>query len=289
MRLWNKNQEKLFFINSSKVAFPSQLFHKADDGRYLAYLPKGYKGRKSTLQSRNLLIDEFTENWVFELFKRLIVSDDLFLVRQARIPSLGITSLSPADLVISTSNKKILKASDVKIIFEVEMSIVWNWQYFKDSHKIVEIGDFMTHQGRPSFTCSDSILKAIGKCIGIRVSSYESSKIPIIVIGNAPLFNGFCKKIDHLKRVGMIQGFWSLNPFPLNHGNTRKTTPYEGYIRFNNTLELKKHLNNLFLKDLNFFSGMENSETLGKYIEIANSGNSHEDKGLKFLNLIRHH
>ncbi len=287
MILWNKNHEKLFFINSMKVAFPSQLFYKTDDCRYLAYWPKGYRGRKSTLQSRNSLIGEFTENWVFELFKKLIAKNNLFLVRQARIPSLGITSRSPADLVISTSNKKVLKASEVKVIFEVKMSIVWNWQYFEDSNNVVEIGDFRTHQGRPSFTRSDSILKAIGKCISIRVSSFESSKIPIIVIGNAPLSNGFCKKADHLKKVGIIQGFWSLNPFPLNHGNTRKTSPYGGYIRFNNTLELKEHLSNLFSQDLNFFSGMENPETLGEYIEIANSENSHEDKGLRFLDLIR--
>lgn len=61
MRLWNKNQEKLFFINSRKIVFPSQLFYKTDDGRYLAYWPKDYRGRKSTLQSRNLLIGKFSE------------------------------------------------------------------------------------------------------------------------------------------------------------------------------------------------------------------------------------
>ncbi|WP_295030598.1 hypothetical protein [uncultured Methanobrevibacter sp.] len=287
MRLWNKNQEKLFFINSVKVAFPSQLFYKATGGRYLAYWPKGYRGKKSTLQSRNSLIGEFTENWVCELFKKLIENENLFLIRQARIPALGITSRSPADLVISTSNKQILKPSEVKAIFEIKMSIVWNWQYFEESGNVVEIGDYRNHQGKPSFTRSDSILKAIGKCIGIRVSNFESSKIPIIVIGNAPLSNGFCKKADYLKRVGVIQGFWSLNPFPLNHGNTRKTTPHGGYIRFNNTSELKQSINNLFSQDLNFFSGMENPKTLGRYIELANDENNYESKGLKFLKLIR--
>ena len=287
MRLWNKNQEKLFFINSVKVAFPSQLFYKATDGRYLASWPKGYRGKKSTLQSRNSLIGEFTENWVCELFKKLIENENLFLIRQARIPALGITSRSPADLVISTSNKQILKPSEVKAIFEIKMSIVWNWQYFEESGNVVEIGDYRNHQGKPSFTRSDSILKAIGKCIGIRVSNFESSKIPIIVIGNAPLSNGFCKKADYLKRVGVIQGFWSLNPFPLNHGNTRKTTPHGGYIRFNNTSELKQSINNLFSQDLNFFSGMENPKTLGRYIELANDENNYESKGLKFLKLIR--
>ena len=99
--------------------------------------------------------------------------------------------------------------------------------------------------------------------------------------------NGFCKKADYLKSSGIIQGFWSLNPFPLNHGNTRKTTPKRGFIRFDNTSELKTHINKLFTQDLNFFSGMENLKDLGKYIESANEENTYEEKGLKFLNLIK--
>lgn len=287
MRLWNKNQEKLFFMDSKRVAFTNQLFYKTDDGRYLAYWPKGYRGSKSTLQSRNSLIGNFTEEWVCDLFNELVDDKNLHVIRQARIPSLGITSRSPADVVIATEDKKVLKASEVKVIFEVKMSLVWNWQYDVDSGEISEVGDFRTHQGKPSFTRSDSILKAIGKCIDIRVSNLKSSKIPIIVLGNAPLSNGFSKKADHLKSAGIIQGFWSLNPFPLNHGNTRKSTPKEGFIRFDNTEELKVHLNQLFDKDLNFFSGMENTESLGKYIEMANMEETYENKGLKFLNLIK--
>ena len=287
MILWNKNQEKLFFKNSEKVAFANQLFYRTNDGRYVAYWPKGYRGQKSTLQSRNSLIGNFTEEWVCNLFKSLIDDENLHVIRQARIPSLGITSRSPADIVIAMEDKKVLKASEVKVIFEVKMSIVWNWQYDAGSGEIKEIGDFRTHQGKPSFTRSDSILKAIGKCIDIRVSNMESSKIPIIVIGNAPLSKGFSKKADHLKSAGIIQGFWSLNPFPLNHGNTRKTTPKGGFIRFDNTDELRLHLNRLFKKDLNFFSGMENAESLGKYIEMANMEDTYENKGLKFLNLIK--
>lgn len=287
MRLWNKNQEKLFFIKSKEVAFPSQLFYKTNDGRHVAYWHKGYRGRKSTLQSRNSLIGNFTEDWVENLFKQLIDDENLYIIKQARIPSLGITSRSPADIVIATVNKKILKASEVKVIFEVRMSIVWNWQYDETTGEVKEIGDFKSHQGNPSFTRSDSILKAIGKCIDIRVSNVESSKIPIIVLGNAPLSNGFCKKADYLKSSGIIQGFWSLNPFPLNHGNTRKTTPNGGFIRFDNTAELKCHLNQLFSHDLNFFSGMEDIKDLGKYVEIANNEKTYENKGLKFLNLLK--
>ncbi len=287
MRLWNKHQEKLFFINSKSFASPEQLFYRTDDGRYLAYWPKRYKGRKTTLQARNSLIGNFTEKWVSDLFDALIEDENLHIVQQARIPSVGITSKSPADIAIATEDKKILKASEVKLICEVKMSLVWNWQYDSELDRVTEVGDFRTHQGKPSFTRSDSILKAIGKCIDIRVSNFESTKIPIIVVGNAPLSNGFSKKADYLKHAGLIQGFWSLNPFPLNHGNTRKSTPKKGFYRFDNTSELKLHLNQLFNQDLNFFSGMENPRNLGKLIEIANKEESHENKGLKFLNLLQ--
>lgn len=287
MRLWNKYQEKLFFINSKNFASPEQLFYRTDDGRYLAYWPKRYKGKKSTMQARNSLIGNFTEKWASDLFRGLIDDENLFVVQQARIPSVGITSKSPADIAIATSDKKILKASEVKLICEVKMSLVWNWQYHPQSGNVTEVGDFRTHQGKPSFTRSDSILKAIGKCIDVRVSNLESTKIPIIVVGNAPLSNGFCRKADYLKHAGLIQGFWSLNPFPLNHGNSRKTTPNRGFYRFDNTSELKEHLNNLFNQDLNFFSGMESPKTLGKIIEIANGEDTYENKGLKFLNLLK--
>ena len=56
MRLWNKNQEKLFFDKSKNYASPDQLFYRTDDGKYVSYWPKGYKGSKTTLQARNSLI-----------------------------------------------------------------------------------------------------------------------------------------------------------------------------------------------------------------------------------------
>ena len=287
MRLWSKNQEKLFFDKSKNFASHQQLFYKTGDGRYVAYWPKGYSGRKSTLQARNSLIGNFTEKWVCDLMKHILQNEDLYVVQQAQIPSIGITHRSPADIVIAKANKKVLLPQEVKLIFEVKMSIVWNWEYDVDTSHVREIGDYRTHQGRPSFTRSDSILKAIGKGIDIRVSNFKASKIPLIVLGNAPLSNGFCKKADYLKTSGIIQGFWSLNPFPLNHGNTRKSTPKRGFYRFDNTSELKLHLNQLFNQDLNFFSGMESPKNIGRFIELANREETYENKGLKFLNLLK--
>lgn len=287
MRLWSKKQEKLFFDKSKNFASHEQLFYRTDDERYVAYWPKGYSGVKSTLQARNSLIGNFTEKWVCDLIKHILESEELYVIQQAQIPAIGISRRSPADIVIASANKKVLMPEEVRLIFEVKMSIVWNWEFNVESSHVKEIGDYRTHQGRPSFTRSDSILKAIGKGIDIRVSNFKSSKIPLIVLGNAPLSNGFCKKADYLKKAGIIQGFWSLNPFPLNHGNTRKRSPKNGFLRMDNIKELNISLNQLFNQELNFFSGMENPERLGHLIEIANRENSYESKGLKFLNLLK--
>lgn len=287
MRLWSKNQEKLFFDKSKNFATPEQLFYRTDDGRLVTYWPKDYSGVKSTLQARNSLIGNFTEKWVCDLLNYMLCDEDLYVIQQAQIPSIGITHKSPADIVIATADKKVLMADEVRLIFEVKMSLVWNWQYDDATGIVKEIGDYRTHQGRPSFTRSDSILKAIGKGIDIRVSNVRASKIPLIILGNAPLSNGFCKKADYLKTSGIIQGFWSLNPFPLNHGNTRKRSHKNGFVRMDNVDELNMSLNQLFKQDLNFFSGMENPEKLGQLIEIANRENTYENKGLKFLNLLK--
>ena len=287
MRLWSRNQEKIFFEKSRNFASYDQLFYRTNDERYVAYWPKGYDGPKSTLQARNSLIGNYTEKWVSDLIKHVLEDKNLYVVQQAQIPAIGISRKSPADIAIATQNKKVLMPDEVKLIFEVKMSLVWNWEYDVQTSHIREIGDYRTHQGRPSFTRSDSILKAIGKCIDIRVSNFKSSKIPLIVLGNAPLSNGFCKKADYLKKAGIIQGFWSLNPFPLNHGNTRKRSHKNGFLRMDNIDEFNMSLDKLFNQELNFFSGMQNPKKLGQLIELANREKTYQEKGLKFINLLK--
>lgn len=287
MRLWSRKQEKIFFEKSRNFASYDQLFYRTNDERYVAYWPKGYDGPKSTLQARNSLIGNYTEKWVSDLIKHLLEDKNLYVVQQAQIPAIGISRKSPADIAIATQNKKVLMPDEVKLIFEVKMSLVWNWEYDVQTSHIREIGDYRTHQGRPSFTRSDSILKAIGKCIDIRVSNFKSSKIPLIVLGNAPLSNGFCKKADYLKKAGIIQGFWSLNPFPLNHGNTRKRSHKNGFLRMDNIDEFNMSLDKLFNQELNFFSGMQNPKKLGQLIELANREKTYQEKGLKFINLLK--
>lgn len=94
------------------------------------------------------------------------------------------------------------------------MSIVNNYTY--DNEQINYVGDYKEHKGNPSILRSDSMLKAIGKSINIRVSGMESTKIPIIILGNSPITNSYYKKVDFLKKAGIIQSFISLYPNPTN-------------------------------------------------------------------------
>ena len=62
LEFWNKGVEKRFFTESVRFATAEQLFYVTYKNRYLAYWPKNYDGKKSTLQSRNALIGNFQKN-----------------------------------------------------------------------------------------------------------------------------------------------------------------------------------------------------------------------------------
>jgi hypothetical protein len=132
------------------------------------------------------------------------------------------------------------------------------------------------------------MLKAIGKSINIRVSGFEASKIPIIIIGNTPITKSYYEKVDYLKRNGIIQGFWSVNPKPLdNNGENIKSTKFNGFYRFDTYEELKQRTLELLKEEREFFSGMHTRRKLGEIIEIANKESTYETKAQKFLDLLR--
>lgn len=135
---------------------------------------------------------------------------------------------------------------------------------------------------------SDSMLKAIGKAINIRVSGYEASKIPIIVLGNTPISKKYINKVDNLKRAGIIQGFWSINPKPSDDDEEDlKATEYEGFKRFDSIQELYASLEEIFIDEMTFFSGMKTKRELGRIIEIASREPTYEEKAERFLQLMR--
>lgn len=284
--LWNKKVEKDFFKKSLEFAAPEQLFYITDDEKYVAYWPKGYKGKKSTLQSRNSLVGSFTEKWVTDLIDRIVRIKNLHAVQGAICNELGLSKASPADIIISKNNRLEQKPEDILAIFEVKMSIVWNWEYKKESSELRCIGNYKTHQGNPGLLRSDSMLKAIGKSANIRASSLKSSKIPIVIIGNTPITNNYYDKVDYLKNMGFIQGFWSVNPNPIDSEDNIKSTKKGGFYRFDNEKELATHVWDLILEERNFFSSMKNKEELGKIIETANRKHTYKEKAEEFLKLI---
>ena len=284
-KLWNKEVEQKFFNEATKFAAPEQLFYVTDSKKYLAYWPKGYNGKKSTLQSRNSLIGNFTEKWTADLIQEIAKDTGLFAIQGAICDEIALSSMSPADIVISRHKNTNQNPEDILAIIEVKMSVVWNWEFRKN--ELICIGDYKTHQGNPGLLRSDSMLKAIGKSINIRVSSFKASKIPIVIMGNTPITNSYYSKVDHLKIAGIIQGFWSVNPKPLdNDGENVKKTEKLGFYRFDKFDELKVSFENLLAEEGNFFSSMKGKEELGKIIELANKELTYEKKAEVFLKLI---
>ncbi len=285
VELWNKDTEIEFFKQAEDFATPEQLFYKADADKYYAYWPKGYKGKKTTLQSRNSLIGNFTEKWSVDLIQEFAKSKGLYAVQGVVCEEIGLTKQSAADVVICKTNDIIQKVENILMIFEVKMSVVWNWER-KSNGDLECIGDFTKHQGNPGLLRSDSMLKAIGKSINIRVSSFSSTKIPIIILGNTPITSSYYEKVDHLRTSGIIQGFWSVNPKP-REIDTLKETDGAGFLRMDSIDEFYSNLEKLFSKDREFFSGMRTKKQLGQIIEIADKEDSFEKKAEKFLSLIR--
>jgi len=289
--LWNEDQERIFFTNARKsFATVEQLFYRSETGNLYAYWPKTYKGKKTTLQARNSLIGQFTEKWSSDLINDYFKEKNLYVVQSVICDEIGLTNRSPADIAICETNIINQKPQNIKIIIEVKMSLVWNWELriINETEKLICIGDYTTHKGNPGLLRSDTMLKAIGKSINIRVSSISASRIPIIILGNTPITDSYYKKVDHLKRSGIIQGFWSLNPKPLEE-NTKniKRTNGLGFYRFDEYDELSYKFDELLKEDREFFSSMETKSNLGKIIEIANQEDDYEKKAEIFLSLIR--
>lgn len=132
--LWSKDVEKGFLKRYLKKYGPDSLFYKVKENdkiRYYTYYPssiaKNLK-KKDTIQSRNALIGEFTEKFVKYLFSKteLVSKKKLYIVNNAICPELGLTANSPADIVVSSRNERILDKNDIYLIGEVKMSLVWN-------------------------------------------------------------------------------------------------------------------------------------------------------------------
>ncbi len=285
MALWNNDAEIKFFIEALKnFASPEQLFYNLQSG-YYAYVSKGYDAGGQTLQSRNSLIGQFTEKWCKTLFEPIAKELGLFAVNGAICDELGLTKKSSADLAFCTNNNIIQQSENIKLLFEIKMSVVSNYKFIMPD-KIEFIGDYKQHKGNPSLLRSDSMLKAIGKSINIRVSGYASTKIPIVILGNSPITESYIKKVDFLKTSGVIQGFWSLNPNP-TESDFVKITPKKGFQTIETTDMIFRLSKKLVERDMNYFSSMISKTDLGEVVSIASKETTNIAKAEKFLTLIR--
>jgi len=288
--LWSKQEEEKFFAQYLELVPPEELFYVTEDGRYLAYWPKKYQGRRTTLQSRNAHIGAYTEKWCLKLFQDIAKEMGGYAVSNVISEEIGLTKQSKADLAICKTRSVFQKPEDILLLIEVKMSIVWNWEYKEENnlHKLIPIGDYQTHSGNPGLLRSDTMLKAIGKSINIRVSDIKSARIPIIVIGNTPITKNYYKKVDNLRLSGIIQGFWSINPKPLEDNKENiKHTEKKGFYRFDSYKELREKAISLIKEEQEFFASMKSRKELGKLIEIANKEPTYEGKAQKFLELIQ--
>lgn len=282
MNFWSKNIEQKFFIEAMKnFASPEQLFYNLTDG-YFAYVPKGKGAEGQALNSRNSLIGQFTEKWTKDFFQPIAKELGLFAVNSVVCPELGLTTLSDADLAFCTTAETQQKAENIKILFEIKMSIVNNYKF--ENEKVTFVGNYKMHKGNPSILRSDSMLKAIGKSINIRVSGAESTKIPIVILGNSPITKSYTKKVDFLKKSGIIQCFISLYPNPSI--DCLKSSEYNGFQTFEEYNKLTNYIVELVNSDMNFFSSMIPKRKLGKIISISANEIDDISKAEKFLNLI---
>lgn len=284
--LWSNDTEIQFFTEALKsFASPEQLFYKLTDG-YFAYVPKGHDAEGQTLQSRNALIGQFTEKWCKDLLSPIAKELGYFAINGVECEELGLTKQSRADIAFCTTEKSLQAADNIKLIFEVKMSVVSNYIYNNKTKGVSYLGDYKTHKGNPALLRSDSMLKAIGKSINIRVSGLASTKIPIIVLGNSPITESYAHKVDFLKKAGVIQGFLSLNPKPTESNFLQKTTAL-GFQTIKDINQLKEIIKIIIKAELNYFSSMLSKGELGKIITIAAKENTDIEKAEKFLALIR--
>lgn len=285
MTLWDNNTEIQFFKEALKsFASPEQLFYKLRNGHF-AYVPKGSEAEGQTLQSRNSLIGQFTEKWCKILFDPIAKELGLFAVNGVVCDELSLPRMSSADLAFCTTDSAYQIPENIKILFEIKMSIVSNYRY-NSPNNIEYLGDYKSHKGNPSLLRSDSMLKAIGKSINIRVSGISSTKIPVIILGNSPITDSYQKKVDFLKTSGVVQGFWSLNPNPTD-SDFIKETPKYGFQTLTTPDKIYELCKQLIYNDMNYFSSMISKTDLGKLIRIASEESSDISKAEKFLNLIR--
>lgn len=237
--MWSIKDEVTFFNDAINLASIESLMVNVR-GRYYAFQPKSDDARVNTPQSRNSFIGATTERWCKELFSSIARQNNLYAINGVVCEEIGLSRQSSADLALCTYPGNIQKPENIKVIFEIKMGIVNNYIY-NDNADFEFCGDYTTHKGNPSLLRSDSMLKAIGKSINLRVDSSKARSIPIIILGNSPITTSYVKKVDCLKQSGVIQKFISLYPNPTKRDFIRET-PEKGFETFDSPQMMESYI-----------------------------------------------
>ena len=299
-RLWGLWAEENFFQQElDRSEKPDRLFYRIDEPGYppyVAYWPKGLKSKersRQTLQSRNAPIGTYTENWLRRLLEPIAQNLGFSVVADLRCHRLGLDRNSPADLAftrISHGDRADYAPEEIALIIEVKMSLVWNWGYEPTTGTLSLLGDYTTHQGRPSLLRSDSVLKAIGKGVNVHTSTFDM-RIPFIVVGNSPLARSYHSKADLLRRVGLVDLFLSVNPQPLERDHHQpenvKETLGGGFQRVDSVTELAEVLESLLQEERATIVARLPYDVLGALItRAAQTAMSDAERGRLFLQLL---
>ena len=282
--MWTINDEIGFFRDALRINSVENLMVSVHD-HYYAFQPKQFNESVVTPQARNGAIGSATEKWCKDFFSQIARHHGLYAVNGVVCRSIGLSPQSSADLAFCTTESKEQSAENIKLIFEIKMGIVNNYLY-KEQDQVTFYGDYTTHKGNPSLLRSDSMLKAIGKSVNLRVDSIAGKRIPIIVLGNSPITNGYRDKVDSLCQSGVIQKFISLYPNPTN-SNHIKNSPSCGFETFESERKVAEYISHILGSEMNYFSAMMHNSQLGKLIDIASREDNDELKGQKFIELLK--
>ena len=282
--MWSIKDEVTFFERAIQLSSIENLMVNVR-GRYYAFQPKNVEAKVNTPQARNSFVGSTTEKWCKDLFDDIARQNNLYAVNGVVCDEIGLSARTAADLAFCTTPKTIQKPDNIKLIFEIKMGIVNNYLY-DDNGDLMFCGDYTTHRGNPSLLRSDSMLKAIGKSINLRVDSSQAKRIPIVILGNSPITSNYVNKVDCLAKSGVVQKFMSLYPNPTD-GNFIKETPDRGFQTYDDPQEIEKYISRLLNSRMNYFSSMLSNKELGSIISQANKEDNDELKGQRFIELLK--
>lgn len=164
------------------------------------------------------------------------------------------------------------------------MGLVNNYKYKASNNSFEFVGHYNEHKGTPSLLRSDSMLKAIGKAVNIRMSCNLGREIPIIILGNSPIGKSYITKVDNLCTGGIIQQFISLYPECGSQGI--QESPKSGFKTYSSYTDVSDYILSVLENRKHFFSAMMSNKELGVILEQAHQEDSFEKMGKKFIDLI---